>query len=114
MSQEYSQTIPRDTKSEEKYMKIDKGQIEKVAKLARLELKDEEKQEFSTQLSDIIDYVEKINELDTDAVAPADHIVDLNNVVREDKSRNFKGAEALEKIAPAFEDGHVVVPKVID
>ena len=95
-------------------MIIDEKQITHVSNLARLELSEEEKQEFSKQLSDIITYVEKINELETDGISPADHIVDVKNVFREDKPHESIGRNALEKIAPQFEDGHVIVPKIIE
>jgi len=95
-------------------MKIDENQVVKVSRLARLELTDNEKTEFSRQLNDIIEYVEKINELPTDSVAPADHIVDLNNVVREDCVGESLSVDEIEKVAPQFEERHFVVPKVID
>ncbi len=95
-------------------MKIDESQILRVAELARLDLGDDEKKEFSTQLSDIISYVEKINELDTADVAPSDHIVELKNVFRADTVLPSIDRAALEKIAPRFEDGHVVVPIIIE
>ncbi len=95
-------------------MKIDERQILRVAELARLDLTDEEKKEFSRQLSDIISYVEKINELDTENVMPADHIVELKNVFRKDISGGSIDRAELEKMAPAFEDGHVVVPIIIE
>ncbi|HNR87997.1 MAG TPA: Asp-tRNA(Asn)/Glu-tRNA(Gln) amidotransferase subunit GatC [Spirochaetota bacterium] len=95
-------------------MKIDREQIERVAELARLELTEDERQEFSKQLSDILSYVEKINELDTDAIQPADHIVDLRNVFREDAPGPSLPRAELERMAPRFEKGHVVVPRIID
>jgi aspartyl-tRNA(Asn)/glutamyl-tRNA(Gln) amidotransferase subunit C len=95
-------------------MKIDRNQIVHVAKLARLSLSGNEMEEFTNQLSGIIDYVEKINSLDTDSVDPADHIAELKNVFRKDEVRPSLTTEELEKIAPAFEKGHIVVPKVIE
>jgi aspartyl-tRNA(Asn)/glutamyl-tRNA(Gln) amidotransferase subunit C len=95
-------------------MKIDENHIQKVARLARLELSDDEKQEFTAQLSDILTYVEKINQLDTGDTAPADHITDISNVLRKDAAGESLKTEDLEKIAPLFRDGHFVVPKVID
>lgn len=95
-------------------MKIDRTQIERVAELARLKLTEDEKLEFTKQLSDIISYVEKINELDTGAVRPADHIVDLRNVFRADEVGKSLPVAELERIAPRFEKGHVVVPRIID
>lgn len=95
-------------------MKIDEKEISRVSKLARLELSDEEKNEFSKQLSDIISYVEKVNELDTKNIMPADHIVDLKNVYREDKALDSLEIEKIEKMSPKFENGHIVVPKIIE
>jgi len=95
-------------------MKIDEKEIVKVANLARLDLTDDEKAEFSKQLNDIIEYVEKINELDTSGVKPADHIVDMKNVTREDRIKESLDISDIEKIAPAFDRGHIVVPRIIE
>jgi len=95
-------------------VKIGISDIEKVARLARLELSPEEKQEFSGQLSKIIDYVEKIKELDTSNVKPAEHIVPLNNVFRKDEVKDSIDRDAIESIAPIFKNGHIVVPKIIE
>jgi aspartyl-tRNA(Asn)/glutamyl-tRNA(Gln) amidotransferase subunit C len=95
-------------------MKIKEDDIIKVAKLARLDLSDSEKEQYSRQLSGIIDYVEKINELDTSSVEAADHIAELSNVFRKDSVKESIGREQLQKIAPDFKDGCFVVPKIID
>jgi len=95
-------------------MKIDQREIERISVLARLELTAEEKCEFSRQLSDIISYVEKINELDTGGVSPADHIVELSNVFRKDLAGESLERNELEKMAPRFDKGHIVVPKIIE
>jgi len=95
-------------------MKIQEMDIVKVAKLARLDLTSEEKDEFSRQLSGIIEYVEKINELDTSMVDAADHIVELNNVFRKDIVKKSLDRNELEIIAPDFKDGYIVVPKIIE
>jgi aspartyl-tRNA(Asn)/glutamyl-tRNA(Gln) amidotransferase subunit C len=95
-------------------VKIDRNQILRVAELARLNLTEDEQREFSDQLSGIINYVEKINELDTANVEPTDHIVDLKNVFRNDKVCKSMDISDLQKMAPRFEDGHVVVPIIIE
>ncbi|HNX23320.1 MAG TPA: Asp-tRNA(Asn)/Glu-tRNA(Gln) amidotransferase subunit GatC [Spirochaetota bacterium] len=95
-------------------MKIEEIDIIKVAKLARLDLSPEEKDEYSRQLSGIIEYVEKINELDTSMVEAADHIVELNNVFRKDAVKNSIDRSELEKIAPDFKEGYIIVPKIIE
>ena len=95
-------------------MKIDQGVISRVAELARLDLSDDETVEFSRQLSDIIKYVEKINELDTGSVEPTDHIVELRNVLRSDSPGESMPVDDIKNIAPQFEDGHIVVPQIIE
>lgn len=95
-------------------MKIQESDILKVAKLARLELSEQEKDEFSRQLNGIIQYVEKINELDTSSVEASDHIVEVSNVFRKDVVKSSINRNDLEKIAPDFQDGYIVVPKIIE
>ncbi len=95
-------------------MKIDRQTIEKVSKLARLELSEPEKDEFSKQLSDIITYVEKINELDTANVETADHVVDLGNVFRQDTVLTSIDKSEVEKIAPDFQNNHFIVPRILE
>ena len=95
-------------------MKIDEAQIIKTAKLARLELSDSEREEYSKQLNDIIEYVEKINELDTSNVKPADHIMEVSNVFRDDIVVRSIDRKGIEQNAPEFTDGFFVVPKIIE
>lgn len=95
-------------------MKIDEKEIVKVSKLARLDLSEDEKVEFSKQLNDIIEYVEKIKDLDTSGVKPADNIADLKNVTRDDDVKKSLDTDAIAKIAPAFARGHIVVPRIIE
>jgi aspartyl-tRNA(Asn)/glutamyl-tRNA(Gln) amidotransferase subunit C len=95
-------------------MKFDESVINKVCQLARLELTAEEKQEFTKQLEDIIRYVETINKLDTANVQPADHIVPLSNVFREDIAKESLPVEEVVNIAPQFEKSHFVVPRIIE
>ncbi len=95
-------------------MKIDQKLINRVAELSRLELSQEEMEEYSRQLSDIINYVEKIKEMDTDSVEPTDHIVELKNVVREDRVRESLPLKDIAEMAPSFADNHFIVPRIID
>ncbi|MCL1833314.1 MAG: Asp-tRNA(Asn)/Glu-tRNA(Gln) amidotransferase subunit GatC [Leptospirales bacterium] len=74
----------------------------------------EEVDEFSKQLSSIIDYVEKIKELDTDSAPPAEYIAEIKNVFREDSVRPSLPADEFARLAPDFRDGHIVVPKIIE
>jgi len=95
-------------------MTIDHRQILRVSELARLELSPEERDELSRQLSEIINYVEKINEMDTAGVEPTDHIVELKNVFRADRVKSSIERSRIEKMAPEFSDGHIVVPRIIE
>jgi len=92
-------------------MKMD---IEKVARLARLELSGEEKETFGEQLEQILTYMEQLNRLDTAGVEPTSHAIPIHNVFREDEMRpSFSQEEAL-GIAPEEEDGHFRVPRIIE
>ena len=95
-------------------MKINAEQVKHVAKLARLSLADEEVTDFSEQLSSIIDYVEKLRELDTDSVPPAEYTAEIKNVFREDFVHSSLSADEFVRLAPNFRDGHIVVPKIIE
>lgn len=65
-------------------MKLTKEQVNHVAKLARLGLREDEVSKFQTQLSGILDYVEMLNEVDTDGVEPTAQVTGLTNITRED------------------------------
>ena len=65
-------------------MKITIKEVEHVARLARLELTEEEKEQMRAQLDSILSYIEKLNELDTSAVDPTSHVLPMKNVFRED------------------------------
>jgi len=95
-------------------MKINAEQIEHIAKLAKLSLTSEEINEFSEQLSSIIDYVEKLKELDTDSVPPAEYVAEIKNVFREDSVHSSLPANDFVRLAPDFRDNHIVVPKIIE
>ena len=86
--------------------------VEHVAKLARLELNEEEKEKFSKQLGDILKYVELMNKVDTTGVEPMSHAIPVVNVMREDKVVSEQTKEELMANAPAKEDGFFRVPKI--
>jgi aspartyl-tRNA(Asn)/glutamyl-tRNA(Gln) amidotransferase subunit C len=66
---------------------IDREQVLHVARLARLRLSDEEVESMTGELSTVLDHIEKISELDLDGVEPTAHVVELENVLREDTPR---------------------------
>jgi len=94
--------------------KIDEAQVRKVAKLARLELTDAEVGQFTGQLSAILDYVEKMNELDTDAVEPLAHCLPISNVFREDRAKESLGTQKALANAPQTDGEFFKVPKILD
>jgi len=94
--------------------KIDQNQVRKVAKLSRLELTSEEVDEFTGQLSAILDYVEKMNELDTDNVEPLAHCLPITNVLREDKVGESLGTEKTLANTPQRDGQFFKVPKILD
>ena len=94
--------------------KIDEAQVQQVAKLSRLELTDEEVSQFSTQLSAIFEYIEKLNELDTENVEPLAHCLPVHNVLREDVPKPSLSNEMALANAPDREDEYFKVPKILD
>ncbi|MBP7582492.1 MAG: Asp-tRNA(Asn)/Glu-tRNA(Gln) amidotransferase subunit GatC [Spirochaetes bacterium] len=94
-------------------MKIDERILSRAAELARLELSEDEKSEFARQLTDIIGYVKKIEELDTDSVELEDAVPGRVHPLRDDSLRESLPREEVGKMAPEFGDGHVVVPRIL-
>ncbi len=94
--------------------KIDQEQVRKVAKLSRLDLSDAEVEEFTGQLSAILGYVEKMNELDTENVEPLAHCLAVHNVFREDVVKESLGAEKALANAPHQDGEFFRVPKILD
>ncbi|MBQ3311483.1 Asp-tRNA(Asn)/Glu-tRNA(Gln) amidotransferase subunit GatC [bacterium] len=86
--------------------------VEHVAKLARLDLTQEEKENFTRQLGDVLKYVEQMNEIDTSNVEPLSHPIDFTNVMREDEIHYEQTKKELMANAPEEEDGFFKVPKI--
>lgn len=86
--------------------------VEHVAKLARLELTEEEKVMFTGQLGDVLNHVEKMNEVDTTGVEPMNHPIDFVNVMREDEKIYENTREELMQNAPDVEGEFFKVPKI--
>jgi aspartyl-tRNA(Asn)/glutamyl-tRNA(Gln) amidotransferase subunit C len=92
-------------------MKMD---IEKVARLARLELSEEEKETFGNQIEQILTYMEQLNRLDTSGVEPTSHAIPIYNVFRDDEVKPSFPHEEVLAIAPDEEEGHFKVPRIIE
>lgn len=94
--------------------KIDQTRVRKVARLSRLELTEAEVAEFADQLSAILEYVEKMNELDTDDVQPLAHCLPISNCFRPDCVKESLGTEKTLGNAPQRDGEFFKVPKIID
>lgn len=95
-------------------MSITKKDVEYVAKLARLELTEQEKEKFATQLDSILKYMDKLNQLDTTKVEPTSHVLPINNVWREDVIKPSFSQEEILANAPEQAEGFFKVKKVIE
>ena len=87
--------------------------IEYVGILAKLELNEEEKEQAKKDMVAMLDYIDKLNELDTTGVEPMSHVFPVTNVFREDVVTNGDGSEDTLKNAPEAQDNAFVVPKTI-
>ena len=94
--------------------KIDKSQVKKVAKLARLDLSEAEIEEFAGQLNAIIDYVERMNTLNTEGVEPMAHCLPVSNVFRDDIIKESLGTEKTLANAPQSDGPFFKVPKILE
>ncbi|MCK5268035.1 MAG: Asp-tRNA(Asn)/Glu-tRNA(Gln) amidotransferase subunit GatC [Spirochaetes bacterium] len=95
-------------------MSIDAQTVKKTAKLARLELTENEISQLTVQMEKIVKFVEKINQLDTEGIVPTAHVLDIKNVSREDAAVNSSIRDELLKLAPESKDGFILVPRVIE
>lgn len=91
---------------------INKEDVLKIAKLAKLALTEEEIEKYSTQLRDILTYVEQLNELDTTGVVPTTRPIPLHNVFREDVLKAGLTIEEALMNAPVKENNMFKVPKI--
>lgn len=94
--------------------RISEEQVKHVAHLARLAITEEEAEKFTTQLDAIISFAEQLNELDTTNVKPTSHVLDMKNVLREDKSEAGLPREEVLKNAPDHDNGQIRVPSIIE
>lgn len=96
-----------------KTQRIDDTVMENIELLAKLSLSEEERKEMWTELEKILDYVEKLKELDTEQTEAASHIFPLENVFREDEVTNGDMKEELLGNAPVKKEGQYQVPKTV-
>jgi aspartyl-tRNA(Asn)/glutamyl-tRNA(Gln) amidotransferase subunit C len=94
-------------------MKITKNEVLYVADLARLNLDAAAIEKFAGQIGEILEYVDKLNEVNTDGVRPTSHAISLTNAFREDQLSEHLDREKALANAPQKEDGNFIVPKVV-
>lgn len=95
-------------------MKIDTNTLKKIAHLARLEFDEKGAEKMTSDMTQILDWVEKLNEVDTDGVEPITTMSSEVNVLREDKRGNHLSHEDALKNAPQKDSDYFRVPKVIE
>lgn len=94
--------------------KITRQEVDHVARLARLDLSEEERERMTQQLDRILAYMDKLNELDTSQVEPTTHVLPLQNVMREDAPRaSLAQGDALAN-APDREEAFFRVPRILE
>ncbi len=94
-------------------MRITREELEKTAALARLRLSDEEAQAMCRDVGDILEYINKLNEIDTNGVRPTTHAIEVNNAFREDVVHDCLPREEALRNGPRQNGEAFVVPKVI-
>ncbi|WP_456401221.1 Asp-tRNA(Asn)/Glu-tRNA(Gln) amidotransferase subunit GatC [Persephonella sp.] len=92
---------------------IDREAVEKVAQLAKLKLRDDEVEVFSRQLSDILRFIEKLEELDTEDILPFYEMINTEAPLRDDIPKEGLTNDDALRNAPQKEDGFFVVPRVV-
>lgn len=112
----------KEVKEEGKKTELSKGEknvisdetIEYVGILAKLELSEKEKEQAKKDMGEMLDYIDKLNELNTEGVEPMSHIFPVNNVFREDVVENDNARDNMLKNAPEVKDGSYKVPKTVE
>ncbi len=92
-------------------MQID---VAHIARLARLELTDKEKELFGSQLNNILTHIEQLNRLDTSDIEPTSHVLEITNVLREDRLRPSQSQDEALSNAPDRSGDHYRVPRIIE
>ncbi len=95
-------------------MPIDRAAVDHVARLARLDLTDDERERMRAELSQILEHAEKIQALDLDGVPPTSHSVSIRNALRPDEVTPSLSPDEVLANAPEVEDGRIKVPRIIE
>lgn len=95
-------------------MKLNKEQIEHLASLAKLDISEEEKQRYAEQLSSILEYIDKLNEIETDKVEPLAQVGGVVDVLRPDIVKQYFSEERVLAEVPELERRQIKVRKVLE
>ncbi|MGM0381528.1 MAG: Asp-tRNA(Asn)/Glu-tRNA(Gln) amidotransferase subunit GatC [bacterium] len=95
-------------------MAVSGDEVDKLAELSRLKLSESEQEELSGDLGEILEFAEKIKEVDTEDVPPTYHAQPIENVMRPDEQRTSPDPEPVLERAPARSEDYFVVPRVIE
>lgn len=95
-------------------MSVTKKDVDYMAHLARLELKDEDAEGLKEDMNKILGYMEKLNELDTSDVQPLEHVTEQPTILRKDEAKQPLSHEDALKNAPDADSDYFRVPKVIE
>ena len=93
---------------------IDRDEVIHIADLSRIKLNDSEKERYSQDLTSILEFVDQLNEIETDKIEPIMNITGLENVMDEDRAKQDPAAEKIIQNAPDAKDGYFRVKKVIE
>ena len=94
-------------------MKITREEVLYVADLARLDLDEASIEAFAKQIANILEYVDMLNQVDTEGINPTSHAISLTNAFREDEKKGHLERDRALANAPERENGNFVVPKVV-
>ena len=94
-------------------MELSKEDVIKIAILSKLEFNDDEIESFRSDLSEILNYMNELNELDTEGISPLFNVLDLDDVTRKDEVRDSLKQEEVLKNAPDKDENFIIVPKII-
>ena len=95
-------------------MSLDEADVARIARLARIEIDPAKRTALAAELSNIMGWIEQLNEVDTDGVAPMTSAGDMTLALRTDEVSDGDKVEDILKNAPEQQDGHFVVPKVVE
>lgn len=95
-------------------MKIDKKQVEHIAKLAKLRISDEDAVRLTKEMDKMINFADQLAELDTEGIEPTMHAIFVSNVFREDKIEPSFTRKQVLSCAPEKDEQFIIVPNIID